>query len=148
MDLAVVIVAAGRGLRASRGGDMAKQYVPIAGRTVLARTLDVFCRHPRVQAIQVVIHGDDRAAWAATFDEMPDAQRGLILPAVTGGTTRQASVLAGLEALEPLGPQRVLIHDAARPFVDAALIDQVVSALDHHEGAIPRTCRGGHAETG
>jgi 2-C-methyl-D-erythritol 4-phosphate cytidylyltransferase/2-C-methyl-D-erythritol 2,4-cyclodiphosphate synthase len=56
---------------------------------------------------------------------------------VPGGASRQESVLAGLESLAADPPERVLIHDGARPFVDAATIDRVLAALDTHAGAIP-----------
>ena len=137
MRLAAVIVAAGRGLRASRGGDLPKQYVAIGGRPVLAHTLDVFCRHRLIDAVQVVIHGDDREAWGATLAGLPENQRARVLDPVPGGKTRQSSVLAGLTALERHAPQCVLIHDAARPFVDHALIDRVLAELADHDGAIP-----------
>ena len=54
-----------------------------------------------------------------------------------GAATRQASVRAGLESLVELSPDRVLIHDAARPLVSAAVIDRVLAALDHHPAALP-----------
>jgi len=56
---------------------------------------------------------------------------------VHGGASRQESVLHGLESLADAAPARVLIHDGARPFVDAATIDRVLAALDSHPGAIP-----------
>ena len=56
---------------------------------------------------------------------------------VTGGATRQASVLAGLEALSDLAPQHVLIHDAARPDCPREVIDRLFAALVEHPAAIP-----------
>ena len=129
MVTAAVIVAAGRGTRA--GGDVPKQYAELAGKPVLAHTLAVFTNHPRVDHVQVVIHRDDEKAFTLASEGQD------VLTAVPGGETRQASVLAGLEALAPLKPDHVLIHDAARPFVDAATIDRVIDALGHNDGAIP-----------
>jgi 2-C-methyl-D-erythritol 4-phosphate cytidylyltransferase/2-C-methyl-D-erythritol 2,4-cyclodiphosphate synthase len=60
-----------------------------------------------------------------------------ILPPVHGGAARQESVRNGLESLTEMRPDNVLIHDAARPFVTADVIDGVISALDRHPGAIP-----------
>jgi 2-C-methyl-D-erythritol 4-phosphate cytidylyltransferase/2-C-methyl-D-erythritol 2,4-cyclodiphosphate synthase len=127
--IAALIVAAGRGVRAGQAEP--KQYRLLAGRPVLRRTLDVFARHPRIDRIQVVIGDGDRAAYDI-------AVAGLDLaPACLGGATRRASVAAGLEALSTEPPARVLIHDAARPFVTGALIDRVIDALETADGAAP-----------
>ena len=58
-------------------------------------------------------------------------------PGTAGGDTRQASVLAGLQALSPHAPELVLVHDAARPFVPPAVIPALLAALRSHDGAIP-----------
>src|SRR5581483_6214508 len=102
---AAIIVAAGKGARAGAGGP--KQYRTIAGRPVILRAMEAFCRHVEVSEVQPVVNPDD----AAAFNE---AVRGLrhLVPA-RGGATRQASVHAGLEALVPASPDIVLIHDAA-----------------------------------
>ena len=106
---AVILVAAGRGLRAGAGGP--KQDRSIGGRTVIFRAMEPFCRHPKVSAVQPVLNPDD----VAMFN---DAVRGLRHEApARGGATRQASVHAGLEALASRKPEIVLIHDAACPFV-------------------------------
>jgi len=124
-----LVVAAGRGVRF--GGDRPKQYQPLLGRPVLRHSLETLCAHPRVDAARVVIHPADRAL----YDE---AAAGLdLLEPVDGGAERQDSVRKGLESLEALAPELVLIHDAARPFVDAALISRVIAALQCHPGAIP-----------
>ncbi len=128
-SIAVVVVAAGRGARAgSEGGP--KQYRPLLGAAVLTRTLRAFIRHPGIQRVQTVIHADDRALFDAAAEDLAVA-----VP-VIGGTTRQESVLAGLEALAGDSPDLVLIQDAARPFATAAMLERVVAALATHEGAI------------
>lgn len=127
---AAIIVAAGRGSRAQSPDGPPKQYVAIAGRSVLARTLAPFLANPAISATIVVIHPDDRELFARAADGLG------VTAAVDGGATRQASVLAGLEALAALAPDRVLIHDAARPFVGTAIIDRVLAALDSHPAAI------------
>jgi 2-C-methyl-D-erythritol 4-phosphate cytidylyltransferase / 2-C-methyl-D-erythritol 2,4-cyclodiphosphate synthase len=129
-----LIVAAGRGARARRGDDGPKQYVEIGGRAVLAHAVAAFAAHPRVTHIQVVIHADDRGAYDAALGNL--AQVPKVLSPVIGGATRQLSVLAGLEALERAAPLNVLIHDAARPFISAAVINRVIAALAHASGAI------------
>ncbi len=130
MKIAALIVAAGRGSRAGPGAP--KQYRDLAGEPVLRHTLRAFSTHPRIDAVLTVIHADDRAA----FDHAVASLTGLFPPA-TGGDTRQASVLCGLEALEDHAPDAVLIHDAARPFVSARLIDDTIAALETHRGAMP-----------
>ncbi len=135
MTTAALIVAAGRGSRATRPGDPPKQYALLAGTPLLRRTIDAFCAHADIDLVQVVIHPDDTQAYRTSA---PDTSR--MLPPVTGGATRQASVLNGLEALAALPPgtrpERVLIHDAARPFVPDATIAAVVRALDRAAGAL------------
>jgi 2-C-methyl-D-erythritol 4-phosphate cytidylyltransferase/2-C-methyl-D-erythritol 2,4-cyclodiphosphate synthase len=132
--VAVVIVAAGRGTRAAVGTGP-KQYVQIAGEAMLTHTVRAFTRHHCVGRIVVVMHPDDAAACREALALFDASQ----VVCVSGGATRQASVLCGLEALaaEASAPSRVLIHDAARPFVSSAIIDRVIAALDGHEGAIP-----------
>ena len=121
-SVAALIVAAGRGQRF--GADAPKQYASLAGQPLLRYATATFAAHPKVACVLVVIHSDDRAL----YDE---AVGGLdLLPPVAGGATRQASVLAGLEALSADPPARVLIHDAARPLVSPALIDRVIAALE------------------
>lgn len=125
-----LIVAAGRGHRF--GSDLPKQFCLLAGEPVLRHTLRAFVDHPEIDNVRVVIHPDDRTL----YDE---AARGLtVLEPVLGGASRQDSVRLGLESLAELAPERVLIHDAARPFVDATLIRNVIDALkDGNPGALP-----------
>ncbi len=127
-----LIVAAGRGTRAGPGGP--KQYRPLAGRTVLAWTASKFLDHPGVDAVRVVIHRDDRDLYDAAVADL--GANGRLLEPVFGGAERQDSVRLGLESLNDEAPDRVLIHDAARPFVDAGVIGRVIEALDAHVGAI------------
>jgi 2-C-methyl-D-erythritol 4-phosphate cytidylyltransferase / 2-C-methyl-D-erythritol 2,4-cyclodiphosphate synthase len=120
--VAALIVAAGRGSRF--GGSQPKQYAPLGGRTVLARTLAAFLDHPRVGSVLSVIHPDDTVLYAAATAGLGPA----LLPPALGGATRQASVLAGLEAFVAASPDIVLIHDAARPFCSPGLIDRAITA--------------------
>ncbi len=123
-----LVVAGGRGQR--MGGERPKQYRLLGGQPMLRHSVAAFRRHPRIDAVHVVIHPDHRAL----YDE---AVRGLGLPApCDGGNERQDSARIGLESLAALSPTRVLIHDAARPFVDAAMVDRVIAALDEAPGAI------------
>ncbi len=130
LKTAALIVAAGQGTRA--GGATPKQYAPLGSTTVLGAVLDVFLGHPGIGLIQVVIGPGNRPFYDGAV-RMGDPK---LLPPVTGGTTRQRSVLNGLQALQPHAPDRVLIHDAARPFVSPEIIDRVLAALGDCQGAI------------
>ena len=127
-----LIVAAGRGTRAA-GNIVPKQYVTLDGIAVLQRSLSPFLDHPAVGRALVVIDPDDRPLYRQAVAGLEDR---LMAPA-PGGATRQASVLAGLEALTAAAPTTVLIHDAARPFVDGGTIDRVLDGLARTDGAIP-----------
>jgi 2-C-methyl-D-erythritol 4-phosphate cytidylyltransferase/2-C-methyl-D-erythritol 2,4-cyclodiphosphate synthase len=124
-DIALILVAAGRGLRA--GGDIPKQYSQLAGKPLLAHTLKSAADTAFFdKIILVVADGDERAAKLGT-----DAQ------IITGGATRTASVKAGLNALADNPPRIVMIHDGARPFLDSTLIQPLLDALQTHDGAVP-----------
>src|SRR5258707_3994741 len=127
-DTIALIVAAGRGQRL--GDPTPKQYLDLAGRPVLRRSVEAFLAHPRVDAVRVVIRPDDAERYRAAVAGLT------LLEPVAGGAERQDSVRAGLENLGPLGAKSVLIHDAARPLVDAATISRTLDALAHHECAI------------
>jgi len=127
--IAALIVAAGRGTRAGAG--IPKQYHMIAGKSVLRWSVEALMKHRHISVFQVVIHADDRALYDVSM-------QGLTLqPPVIGGATRSESVLAGLEALQSVSPDKVLIHDAARPLLPMQVIDNVITALQTYEGALP-----------
>jgi 2-C-methyl-D-erythritol 4-phosphate cytidylyltransferase/2-C-methyl-D-erythritol 2,4-cyclodiphosphate synthase len=128
--VAAVIVAAGRGTRAG-AADVPKQFRPIGGETMLRRTLGLFAGAAGCELVQTVIHVDDSDLYRTAADGFD------LLPPVTGGATRQASVHAGLEALAAHAPDTVLIHDAARPFASAALIARAIAAAQETGAAIP-----------
>ncbi|WP_242186579.1 2-C-methyl-D-erythritol 2,4-cyclodiphosphate synthase [Sphingomonas sp. CARO-RG-8B-R24-01] len=148
---AAIIVAAGTGARS--GSAVPKQYAPLGGRAILAHSYEALLRHPAIGRVIVVIGAGQEAALA---DALGDVEF------VIGGATRRRSVLAGLEALiRHPGPavtvpqpdalsnsdlveagatdevERVLIHDAARPFLGATVIDALIAALDTRDGAVP-----------
>ncbi len=133
MTTAVLIVAAGRGARAGSANGP-KQYQPLGGTPMLARTIRAFTAHPGCTIIQVVIHPDDAALYRTALAHVADLAK--VVAPIAGGATRQASVRLGLAALATQNPARVLIHDAARPFVSADTISNVRAALDRHPGAI------------
>ena len=118
-----LIVAAGSGSRA--GGAIPKQYAHVGGKALLAHAYDAFADHPAVDEVVVVI--------AAGAEPLAAAALGPVRT-IVGGATRRESVARGLAAIEA---DRVLVHDAARPFVPAQVIDRILAALDTNEGAIP-----------
>ncbi|WP_019903419.1 bifunctional 2-C-methyl-D-erythritol 4-phosphate cytidylyltransferase/2-C-methyl-D-erythritol 2,4-cyclodiphosphate synthase [Methylobacterium sp. 77] len=138
---AAVVVAAGRGIRI--GGDVPKQYRSVGGRAVLTRTLAALAAHPDLAVIQPVIAADAASFYHACLAELDPVLRDKLATPVEGGATRQQSVRAGLEALSrneagDIGaPGLVLVHDAARPHVDTALIDRALAAGRAHGAAVP-----------
>ncbi|HET6397448.1 MAG TPA: 2-C-methyl-D-erythritol 4-phosphate cytidylyltransferase, partial [Pseudoxanthomonas sp.] len=115
-----VVPAAGRGTRF--GGELPKQYLEVAGRPLLAHTLDALLAHPAVAGAVLALAADDRwwpgwTAWA-----------GKPLLACAGGDSRAASVLAALEALPETvrADDFVLVHDAARPNLAADDLDRLL----------------------
>ncbi len=129
MKTVALIVAAGKGERA--GGGLPKQFARLGAKAVLAWSVEAFAAHPDIDATYVVVgEGQDELLTAAL-------RKGTV-PFVYGGATRQDSVRAGLERIAADGAaDRVLIHDAARPFFPAAVIDRLLAALEDADGAVP-----------
>lgn len=127
MSVAAVIVAGGSGFRA--GGELPKQYQSIGGRPVIWWSCKAFAEHPGISLVQTVIGaGHEDLFMAAT------AGLNIALP-VVGGSSRQDSCRNGIAAC--VKHEKVLIHDAARPFVSAVLISHIIAELDRSEGVIP-----------
>jgi 2-C-methyl-D-erythritol 4-phosphate cytidylyltransferase / 2-C-methyl-D-erythritol 2,4-cyclodiphosphate synthase len=124
MRIAAILVAAGSGSRF--GAEMPKQYLSLAGKPVIRHAAKALAEY--VDILQPV--GDSDSIEAA----LEHLQH---LPSVPGGTTRQESVLAGLEALAPQAPDVVLVHDAARPLIPPGTIPALLAALERAPGAIP-----------
>lgn len=128
-DCIALVVAAGRGNRFGRG--VPKQYRPLSGQPLLRRSVAPLLAHPLIDGVRVIVHPDDTDTYRVAVGDLP------LLSPVFGAATRQGSALCGLESLAPAPPRNVLIHDAARPLVSAALLDRILAALDRREGAIP-----------
>ena len=128
-ETVALVVAAGRSVRT--GGDIPKQYRPVAGRPLLAHAVSALKGHPAIGRVHVVVaEGEEARAKDAVGEQ--DVSIGI------GGATRQESVRLGLAQLARDGaPARVLVHDAARPFVPRAMIDRVLDALDDSPGVCP-----------
>jgi len=128
-DVGVVVVAAGRSTRLGAGGP--KQYQPVAGVPMVLRALRPFAAHPEVAQVVLVLPPADAAAPPEFLRRLTGA--GLLV--VAGGPERSDSVAAGLAALAS-ACTTVLVHDAARPFVDRPVIDAVIARARAGEGAV------------
>lgn len=122
-NVGVVIVAGGSGARV--GGEELKQFRWIAGKPMLLHSLQTFMAHPRVIAVVCVLpmrYAGDPPPWIFQCD----VDRLLVS---VGGRTRTESVANGLDDLADEA-DIVLVHDAARPFVDPATIDRVIEGVE------------------
>ena len=115
-----VLPAAGRGSRF--GGERPKQYLEVAGRPLIAHALDALLAHPGVAGVVVALAADD-PLWPG-WDEFA----GRPLLTCVGGDSRAASVLAALQVLPDAvrGDDFVLVHDAARPNLALADLEQLL----------------------
>jgi 2-C-methyl-D-erythritol 4-phosphate cytidylyltransferase len=118
-----IIPAAGRGSRL--GAASPKQFLPLAGRPILARTLAVFDVSPAVDHVVVVVPPGDEARCRAIAVEPYGLTK--VRAVVAGGDLRQESVVRGLDAIEKAA-SIVVVHDAARPLVTGDLVRRVIEA--------------------
>lgn len=124
MKFWLIIPAAGIGSRMQ--ADRPKQYLQVAGKTVLEHTLEIFLGHPQLQRIVLPLAEHDRWWPASVLSGHPD------IVTVSGGQERADSVLSGLQALPSLGavPQDwVLVHDAARPLLQQSDLQLLLDSL-------------------
>ena len=135
------MVAAGRGLRI--GGETAKQYLLIAGVPMVLRALRPFTSHPDIRHVVLVLPPDDAAqppAFLSALAAQPASTSSAASPSafsiVPGGAHRGDSVRAGLAVLSA-DCTVVLVHDAARPFVDRGVIDAIIGIVRQGQGAVP-----------
>jgi 2-C-methyl-D-erythritol 4-phosphate cytidylyltransferase len=132
----VVVPAAGVGRRLGAHG--AKALVPLAGRPLLAHAVAAMEANGCVIAVVVVAHPD---ALDATAKLLADEGFTKVVAVVPGGSTRQASVAAGLAALPP-GPGFVAVHDAARPLAHPGVVDELLELLQAAASAGPGSPAG------
>lgn len=124
-----LIPAAGVGAR--MGARIPKQYMAVAGKPMLHHALETFAAHPRIAHTFVVVSAGD--GWIDELLTPELARRASVLR--VGGATRQESVFNGLNAMRDQAGDAdwVLVHDAARPGLDAALLDRLLDALEGDE---------------
>jgi 2-C-methyl-D-erythritol 4-phosphate cytidylyltransferase/2-C-methyl-D-erythritol 2,4-cyclodiphosphate synthase len=124
MTQVALIVAAGTGTRS--GSSVPKQFANVAGRAMIAWSYEALATHPAIEKVLVVIAPEHEMLLQSA---VPGAEW------VAGGAVRRESVAAGLAKLH--GAERVVIHDAARPFLSHAVIHRVLGALDTAEAVVP-----------
>jgi 2-C-methyl-D-erythritol 4-phosphate cytidylyltransferase len=125
-----VVPAAGRGARV--GGDCPKQYLPLAGRPLIAHTLERLAAHPRIAGLLVTLAAGD-VHWSGI-----DTLNGKPVLSAIGGAERSDSVLAGIDALPASvgAGDFVLVHDAARPCVRLADIGKLIELAGAADGGL------------
>lgn len=129
--IVALITACGRGNRFNSNDGIPKQYLPLAGISLLRHTILAFLNHPQINDVICVIHPED----VALYEE---ASAGLdLLNPVFGGDTRQSSIRLGLETLRDYNPDKILIHDGVRPFVSKRVINGILEKLETHPAVIP-----------
>src|SRR5436190_2008488 len=129
MHVTAIIAAAGSGRRV--GSDQPKQMLDIGGGSMLQHSVAAFAAHPRITDIILVLPQGRAFLFSSTAD--PAAIPPIRI--VAGGERRQDSVANGFDAVST-SADVVLIHDAARPFVTADLIDRTIDAAARHGAAI------------
>jgi 2-C-methyl-D-erythritol 4-phosphate cytidylyltransferase / 2-C-methyl-D-erythritol 2,4-cyclodiphosphate synthase len=129
VSVSVILVAAGRGLRA--GGGTPKQLLDLGGQTMLRRSVVACDAHPDVDELIVVLPAEFVEDGPALVGATRARSR-----VVAGGERRQDSVRAGFGAVHS-DARLVLIHDAARPFLSRAVIDRVLAAAEVTGAAVP-----------
>ena len=133
-----VILAGGTGSR--MGAEVPKQFLPIAGRAVIEYAVDAFDSHPAIDEVAVVMHPE----WRGRMEAIAAANGWAKLKKnVDGGAERYMSSLNAIMAyIDEPDDTNLLLHDAARPWVSAEIVDRVVAALKHNEAvgvAVPST---------
>lgn len=126
--ICALIAAAGKGTR--MGGAENKIFLSVSGKPIIKKTVEAFLSHPRIDAVCIVCAECDREKIAQIIGK---TEKEIFF--ASGGATRGESVLAGLKAAEGRF-DKVLIHDAARPFIDEGTVDRVIDAIACGIGAV------------
>ena len=121
-----IILAAGSGLR--MGLEENKVYLKLSGKNIVSFSIDAFANHPQIKDIILVTRADEAEKGAALLSHTKIPSR-----VVIGGASRQKSVY---NALVGLDSKYVLVHDGARPLVQAEDITNCIKALKHYDGAV------------
>jgi 2-C-methyl-D-erythritol 4-phosphate cytidylyltransferase len=130
MRALAIIVAAGRGERMGTGRP--KAFLPLGGEPMLLRSARAFAASPCVERVVAVVPASEVASAEGLLSGLARPAR-----AVAGGARRQDSVLEGLKQAPEGFDGVVLVHDAARPFVEPQLIEAVAAAAAEHGASVP-----------
>jgi 2-C-methyl-D-erythritol 4-phosphate cytidylyltransferase len=126
-----VVAAAGDGRRL--GHERPKAFVKLGDRPLVAHAIELLEAHPRVDRVVVVVPEGWEEPTALLADELA---AGKVVASIAGGPSRALSVATGLAEVDAAA-SIILVHDAARPFASAELVDRVLDALDGADGAVP-----------
>ena len=129
----LLIVAAGNSNRLKESS-IPKQYIKLNDYPVLYHTINNMITHPKISHVKVVIRKEHLDLYNRCTERIQNYK---LLPPTYGGTRRQDSVRFGLESIEGIKPDFILIHDACRPFANLKLLDKMVTILNDYAGVIP-----------
>ena len=124
------------------GGEVPKQYVTVGGRPIFSYSLDVLISYGKIDGVRIVADPDwegEILSSIRTGEDLPEKFMGFSLP----GATRQLSILNGIrDIISDVGEGNasdtcVIIHDAARPILKSALLDDLIEGTKGHDGALP-----------
>tara|TARA_B100000674_G_scaffold494987_1_gene520995 strand:+ start:109 stop:798 length:690 start_codon:yes stop_codon:yes gene_type:complete len=138
MNSSVIIVAAGKGKRFRE--KIPKQYVNLDCETIMNITIKKFLKIKEIKYVLPVINSKHIKLYYKSINKLNTLENfKKILPPCFGGNERCISVRKGLEAISKLrgNPSRVLIHDAARPFVSKKIIKKVINKLEKFDAVLP-----------
>lgn len=129
----VIIAAAGDSRRMGLPDGESKQFLLLAGETILSHSIRRLLAMPRVDGIVVVLHPSHTVRFAGELDLLGDAKRVLV---AEGGATRTDSVRAGLAEV-PDSAAAIAVHDGARPLFSLRVFAECLDALEQADGAVP-----------
>jgi 2-C-methyl-D-erythritol 4-phosphate cytidylyltransferase len=131
MHTTALLMSAGSGERF--GEKLPKQFLALGGRPALIWPAQLFEMHAGIDAVAAVVPAGHEARVRDMFREWHISKAEIV---VTGGATRQESVMRGLEAVKGAGGN-VIVHDAVRPCMTVELLERVIAALVEHEAVVP-----------
>lgn len=120
----VIIPAAGTGNRMQNV--LPKQYMPLAGKPIISHTIQTFFNHPRIASVHVALSADD-----IFWRDLPLDPASKLKLHYTGGESRSETVLNTLRSIQAADDDWVLVHDAARPGLTPALLDNLLNTLEN-----------------
>ena len=133
MAVHAILPAAGLGTRMAMPGVSAKQFLSLGGIPILIHSVRAFTDKTGISTVTLAVRSSEREHVIAQLAQYGLAEK---VRVVTGGETRQETVAAALRSLDAQPDDIVLVHDAVRPLIDAAIIARTVEAIAKHGAAI------------